>query len=91
MKRIIRANEGAPLELVTVIADIMKDPAGRKLYAKLQLVDPQVLDGYVEGVADTLNATGQSVRGFDRLYDMILEHGREAVWEVMKATQGTKE
>lgn len=91
MKRIIRASQEAPLELVTIIADIMKDPVGRKLYAKLYLVDPQILDGYVEGVADTLNVTGQSVRGFDRLYDMILEHGGEAVWEVMKATQGTKE
>lgn len=86
MKRVICASKQDSLDIVSVVADIMKDPVGRKLYAKLQLIDPDLLAGYVEGVNDALNTTGQSVSGFDRFYDMILEHGIDAVWEVMQAT-----
>ena len=54
---------------------MLKDTAGRKLYGKICNIDTSVLEGYLEGIADTLNAVGRDITGFDALYNTMLEKG----------------
>lgn len=91
LKRMIKSSEELSLDLLEALGDIMKDPAGRKLYGKLHNVDASELSGYLDGIMDALEATGKEIKGFDKLYNASLESSPEYLMKVLRSSLGTTE